>query len=235
MISDSTFLLSALALGFLGSFHCIGMCGPIALALPLNNTGKSQLVASRLLYNIGRIVTYSLLGLVLGMMGYAIALKGFQEELSIATGILIIAGVVVSLLSQMLPSATLFISKLTSPVKRGFKKLFGLHSLASLFFIGLLNGLLPCGFVYIALGGAISTGSYTTGMLYMFLFGLGTLPMMFSLSIAGSFVGLKTQRYLRKATPLIALVLALLLIQRGITSSKDECCKQEKIATTRFE
>lgn len=230
MNTGNALLLSAFALGFLGSFHCVGMCGPIAMALPTSNDGKTKVLFGRLLYNAGRIVTYTLLGLILGFMGYAIALKGMQEELSIAMGILIIAGVAFSFLSQKFFATTLFITRLTAPLKRGFKNLFGKNSLLALFFIGILNGLLPCGFVYIALAGAITTGGVASGMSYMFLFGMGTLPMMFSLSLVGSFVSIKGQRFLRKASPAIAIVLALLLIQRGIVSSHDECCKNEKTA-----
>jgi sulfite exporter TauE/SafE len=147
MTEDSSFLFSALALGFLGSFHCLGMCGPIALALPLSNAGKAPFACGRLLYNAGRIITYALLGFILGMMGYAMALKGMQEELSIVTGVIIIAGVLFSLITQKSSGVAYLISRFTNPVKKGFKNLFGKNSMTALFLIGILNGLLPCGFV----------------------------------------------------------------------------------------
>ena len=83
-------LFSAFLVGFLGSFHCVGMCGPIALALPLEKKSNWSFFSGRLLYNGGRVLTYSVLGLLVGIIGHTIAMAGFQKVLSIATGILIL-------------------------------------------------------------------------------------------------------------------------------------------------
>src|ERR1700752_1363380 len=87
------FLLAALSLGFFGSFHCIGMCGPIALAIPVYNQNKFHKTASIIFYNAGRIFTYSLLGVLFGLIGQGFALAGLQQLLSVTLGLIILTGV----------------------------------------------------------------------------------------------------------------------------------------------
>ncbi|MCW9707290.1 sulfite exporter TauE/SafE family protein [Fodinibius salsisoli] len=207
---------TALAIGFFGSFHCIGMCGPIALALPGQNDSKLFFISGRLLYNIGRIVTYSLLGALFGVIGYSIMLAKLQNTLSIFLGILIILGSV---------SQTSFFQgwkkkmKLNLPFQK-LKKLinsqFNKRGQGTLFTIGLLNGLLPCGFVYIALAGSITTGSIVGGSIFMALFGLGTLPAMFAMALAPGMISLQLRRKINTILPLLAAGLGIYLIYRGI-------------------
>lgn len=217
-------LLSAFLVGFLGSFHCVGMCGPIALALPLENSSKWSFFSGRLLYNGGRILTYSVMGLAVGFIGHRIAIAGFQKSLSILTGILILLIVLVPLLFRKLNTMNLLLVRYTSGIKGLFKKLFGLRSKKTLFLIGLVNGLLPCGFVYLALAGSATAGNMLDGLLYMFLFGMGTFPMMFTLTIAGNLFGQRAQKMIRKVSPLVAVCLAALLIVRGMTVENHSCC-----------
>src|ERR1035438_897709 len=209
--------ISALLLGFFGSFHCVGMCGPIALSLPNYSTNKWNFISGKLIYNFGRLITYTTLGLMVGLIGHTFAMAGFQKYLSIGAGTLIIISVILfSLGNQQKP--TVFNSWLisyTSKIKGLFKKLFGLRSRLTLLSIGIVNGLLPCGFVYIALAGAIATGSYIMSSTYMMLFGVGTVPAMLSLSIFGNIIGIKFRNNISKATPYIAVVVAMVLIYRG--------------------
>ena len=104
------FLLAALSLGFLGSFHCVGMCGPIALALPLNKTSKFARVVGGLIYNSGRILTYSLLGIIFGLLGKSFVIAGYQQLLSIVLGVLILLIVFLpeSAIKKFRVSSTLF-------------------------------------------------------------------------------------------------------------------------------
>ncbi|MEO8446369.1 MAG: sulfite exporter TauE/SafE family protein, partial [bacterium] len=95
----------------------------------------------------------------------------------------------------------------------------------SLFLIGVLNGLLPCGFVYLAIAGATAAGSFTGGIFFMFLFGLGTFPMMMALSVLSNFLGIKFRKVFAKASPFISIALALLLIYRG-TDMKTSACNE---------
>jgi sulfite exporter TauE/SafE len=207
-------MLSALALGFLGSFHCIGMCGPIVLALPSHQQHRYVKVYSSLLYNIGRVITYGILGLLFGLLGEGIYLGGLQQIVSIATGAII---VLVVLFPYILPSKMKQFSLMNYPwFKNIFSKLFKSESYAAYLLIGLVNGLLPCGFVYIALSGALLVGDTLQGSLFMMLFGLGTIPAMFSLAMAGSFVGLSFRNKIKKSIPYLSVIVGLILILRGL-------------------
>ncbi|MBL7925490.1 MAG: sulfite exporter TauE/SafE family protein [Bacteroidia bacterium] len=228
---DIALYISALTIGFLGSFHCVAMCGPIALVLPGKKDSKTAMIPGRVFYNLGRIVTYILLGLILGFIGFSISIKGFQRELSILTGVVILISVFFTSGGKHIPFLSSGIVKLTAGLKQYFKKLFGNGSSLSLFAIGLLNGLLPCGLVYLSLAGALATGSYLGGMLYMGLFGFGTFPAMFAVSIAGHYIGNGFQKYIRKASPIIAIALALLLIYRGDITNSKSCCSTDKHAS----
>ncbi|MGZ4043606.1 MAG: sulfite exporter TauE/SafE family protein, partial [Bacteroidia bacterium] len=87
-------IVAAISLGLLGSFHCIGMCGPIALALPVHQATVFRKVVAILLYNSGRIITYSLLGLLFGIIGQGFAVFGLQQVLSVSLGTLILLSII---------------------------------------------------------------------------------------------------------------------------------------------
>jgi len=209
-------LWSAFLIGLFGSFHCIGMCGPIALALPIQNKSTINLISGRLLYNVGRAITYAVIGLLFGLIGQSLSLAGFQQSVSIIAGILI-------LLMVLLPSKfsqKLYLLKpaygFTNFLKRKFRVLLKQKSIASTFFIGLLNGILPCGLVYIAVAGAIATGHYLDGAAYMFVFGIGTLPIMLAVSLAGNFISINVRRRINNMIPAFMIILAFLFILRGM-------------------
>jgi sulfite exporter TauE/SafE len=219
---DYTLFLSALTVGFLGSFHCIGMCGPLALALPKTTSAFS----GRIVYNLGRVVTYSVLGLIAGLAGYGFSIQGFQKDLSILAGVVIIAFVFLTSGSRHLSSINIYAAKLSLPLKKKFRFLYGKGTLSALLGIGMLNGLLPCGFVYLALAGAVASGKVGSGIIYMSLFGLGTIPAMLAVSISGHFLGIKFQRFVKKASPVIAILLGVLLVYRGSELKKNSCCEK---------
>jgi len=209
-------LWSALLIGLFGSFHCIGMCGPIALALPLKQNDKLSLITERILYNVGRAITYAAIGLVFGLLGQSLSLAGLQQSVSILAGVLIILMVV-------LPakfSQKLYLLKpaygFTNFLKRKFGVLLKKKSVMALFSIGLLNGFLPCGLVYIAVAGAIASGGYLDGAVYMFVFGIGTLPVMLTVALAGNIIGITVRKRINKLIPTFMLVLAFLFILRGM-------------------
>jgi sulfite exporter TauE/SafE len=221
------FYLSAFLVGFLGSFHCASMCGPIALALPSGQGSKLSMVMGRLLYNSGRIVTYSMLGLLVGLIGHRIAIAGFQKMLSVTSGVLILVIALVTLLYPRISATNRINSALsvyTTRIKSIFKNLFGKKSRTTLFLIGAVNGLLPCGFVYLALAAAVSSGNFLNSAGYMMLFGSGTLPMVFSFSFARNIFGIRFYKYFRKVTPYVAMIVAMLLIYRGMSFTNHSCC-----------
>lgn len=209
-------LWSAFLIGLFGSFHCIGMCGPIVLALPVEKGNVGKLVTGRLLYNLGRAMTYGCIGIIFGFVGQGLSLAGFQQSVSILAGVMII-------LMVFLPARVTQKIYLLKPAygfsnwtKVKFGQLFKSKTTLSNFFIGLLNGLLPCGLVYIAVAGAIASGSALQGATYMFVFGLGTLPIMLAVSLAGNFIGINVRRRVNKLIPVFMIVLAGLFILRGM-------------------
>lgn len=209
-------LLAAISLGFLGSFHCIGMCGPIALSLPIGQKRGIAKTVSIFAYNSGRVVSYGGIGLLFGSIGQSVALFGYQQLLSVVLGILILAGLLLpkTILTVINPNSLIY--RFFHSVKQTLTRQFQKNGIRSLFSIGLLNGLLPCGLVYMGISGAIATGSALQGMLFMMVFGLGTLPFLFSISYTSNFISIRMRQTIRKAVPFVVGTMACLLIMRGM-------------------
>jgi sulfite exporter TauE/SafE len=204
-------------LGILGSFHCVGMCGAIALSLPVGKGGGLSYVAGRLFYNLGRILTYSTLGALAGLFGKSLQLAGLQQTLSILSGLLILVMVVVPATGFTKFRKATGVESLLNGVKKAMGVYFQRKGLWAMGTVGMLNGLLPCGFVYFALAGAVSMPSVPDAMLYMLLFGLGTFPLMFALSLSGKYIQLGLRRFFTRAIPYVATCLAILFILRGLS------------------
>lgn len=206
--------ITAFLMGLLGSFHCIGMCGPIALSLPLKDN-PTQKVFGALFYNSGRIVTYSAFGFIFGIIGKSFVMFGFQQWLSISLGVLIL--IFIFLPPKFSNAAGKnFIAVFFGKVRSSIGILFQRKNYNSLFSIGLLNGLLPCGLVYMAAAFAVAQGGISNSVLFMAFFGLGTLPMMWTIAFFGNYVSIGIRQKIRKAYPYITVVLACLLILRGM-------------------
>lgn len=208
--------ITAFTIGLVGSFHCIGMCGPIAFALPSKSDAIYHRLLSGLVYNIGRITTYVFFGLLFGIIGQGISTAGSQQTVSIALGILFILSVLIpkSWLNKINPTST--IGFYINGVKIGLGKLLKSSSASNLVLIGLLNGLLPCGLVYAAIGGSIATGNTIDGAYFMFAFGVGTLPMMFSAVLLSNFISVAFRNSIRKLIPIFIVLMGALFIMRGL-------------------
>ena len=209
-------LWTALILGLAGSFHCIGMCGPIAFVLPVDRSSKTKISFQIFLYHFGRLISYSIIGVLFGFIGKGLYLAGFQQRLSILMGVIMIAIVIV-------PASVFNKFNITKPLYNiigKVKQQLGLYlnkkSSKSIFLIGFFNGFLPCGLVYMALLGSISTGNVVNGLLYMTIFGLGTIPLMTSAVILGNFVNLSLRNKIQKAIPVFVIIIGLLFILRGL-------------------
>jgi len=208
--------LTAFLLGLLGSLHCIGMCGPIAFMLPVDRGNSFKKVIQVSSYHFGRLFAYALIGLVFGILGKGFDLFGLQQHLSIAIGILMI--VVVLLPKKQMAKISIItplykaISKVKSAMGDAFKK----KTADTFLTIGFLNGFLPCGLVYIAVFGAIASAGILEGSLYMFLFGLGTVPLMTSVVYFSGVIKGNTREKLRKAIPVFVVIIGLLFIFRGM-------------------
>ena len=193
-------ILSIITIAFLGSFgHCVGMCGGIVIAYSSTKIGqtwnKTQQSISHLLYSFGRITTYSILGAIFGYLG------GVATFSNTANGILwLVAGTAMLLTGLSLLGKIKFLTLIehsfstSTWYQQNFKALLKSQTFFSFFLLGMLNGLLPCGFVYFFAITAASTASPFYGALVMVIFGLSTMPALFSL---GFFVGLFKQSGLR--------------------------------------
>lgn len=208
--------IAALMLGLIGSFHCIGMCGPIAIALPLKTNNWFSRIFGGVLYNIGRAITYGLMGAFFGLVGKGFKLGGLQQWVSIIMGIIMILSVLFPILFKNQGKLDGFVTKMVGGLKKAFGKMFAIRSYYSLFIIGILNGFLPCGLVYMAIAGAIASGEVLNGSLYMVIFGLGTLPIMLSLSLVSNIISLKFRNKISRIIPIFIIIIGILFILRGM-------------------
>ena len=205
---------SAFIIGVLGSLHCLGMCGPIALALSVT-PGKNRYVAI-ILYNIGRIITYGFFGLLFGSFGSLFIMAGLQQFLSITAGVSLLFLVMLSLVGNSNSVTIEPLNKIMSSLKITLGYYLKKRFFSSFFIIGLLNGLLPCGLVYMAVIGAIATGSALSGSYYMMLFGLGTVPAMFLIGVFKIFIPILWRLKLLKILPFTISLVGVMLIVRGL-------------------
>lgn len=207
-------ILTGLSIGFLGSFHCIGMCGPIALALPVRSYPGGQKYVGIGLYNIGRAITYSVLGLAFGFIGQQFRLWGLQQVISIGAGVMILLFIVARF---SFSSRIVWLAQLNTWVQKSLGKLLSSPKpVSSLFSIGLLNGLLPCGLVYVAIAAAMATMHTWHGVLLMFAFGLGTIPVMAGLMLFGHLISVVARHKISKVVPYFVGMMAVMLILRGM-------------------
>jgi hypothetical protein len=208
-------IITGFLLGAVSSFHCVGMCGPIALSLPVQYLQQNQKVPGILLYNAGRISLYALLGLLFGYMGRLVYLGGFQQVFSIILGSIILLVLFQSFFKwKIFPES--WLQKPTKWVQQVMGSFLKKPKLSSLFLIGTANGLLPCGMVYFAITGAMAAGTVTGGVAFMAAFGLGTFPAMFTLSFFGSVLSLHSRNLMKKAIPFVVFTMGVLLILRGL-------------------
>jgi len=232
------FIISGLVFGLVTSLHCAGMCGPIAIALPLHGETKAAKLFGGILYNIGRTTTYLILGAAFGVIGQGISTLGFQKWLSIITGILmILTGLFPSLFRFDVGASAKSIPGLNY-IKRSLRTLFSTKSYGSLYTIGFLNGFLPCGPLYSAIIISLATGSLMSSLTFMLMFGLGTIPMLLAISLAGNFLGHGLRKKLSNLLPALIIFMGVLFVLRGLNLgipflSPSEDRLKEKIEQTK--
>jgi sulfite exporter TauE/SafE len=206
-------LFEGFLIGLLGSLHCIGMCGPIALLIPTSKNPALKFIQI-ITYNFGRVLTYSMFGLVFGLLGESFRLAKIQQYTSVVVGLVLITIVVMSFFAKGSESK---LNKLTmqlfNPIKKQLGKLLGANR-KNLLLVGGLNGFLPCGLIYFALAGSLTASSIQNSMLFMALFGLGTLPAMMFFMYFKSFINAKIN--VKRIVPYMLLVMGFLLVLRGM-------------------
>lgn len=209
-------ILSAIALGLMGSLHCVGMCGPIAFMLPVDRTNNYKKTIQILVYHSGRLFAYGIMGVLFGLLGKGLYVFGLQQKLSIIIGIVMIVLV-------LIPYKTIGKYNLSKPVFRLVARLknklgqeLKRKKTDTFLTIGFLNGFLPCGLVYMALFGAIAMGNALEGGLYMVLFGLGTIPLMTTAIYMSGILKSGAKRRIRQLIPVFVVVIGVLFILRGM-------------------
>ena len=209
-------LFSAFILGLISSLHCVGMCGPIAMMLPVDHKNEAKKVTQIITYHFGRLTAYSTIGLIFGLLGRGFFLTGMQQRMSIFIGIVMILIVLIPEKVFAKYNFSKPVYKVISNIKSSLGSQFKKKSYKSLFTIGLLNGFLPCGMVYVALFGAIAMQSASLGVLYMLLYGLGTIPLMTVVVYVNSLLRLPFRNKIQKAIPYVAIIIGILFIIRGL-------------------
>jgi sulfite exporter TauE/SafE len=207
---------SALLFGLLGSLHCVGMCGPIAFLLPLDRRSPSKRFFQLIGYHGGRLLTYSILGALFGLAGKSLQLFGIQQQLSIAIGVLMVMVVLIPVKTFNKYNFSRPIYAWVGKIKSSMGAELQKKDPFTFFTIGVLNGLLPCGLVYIAIFGAIAFGGPRMGAAYMALFGLGTIPLMTTAVYLGNFLKGTVKKKVVKAIPVLVIIIGLLFIVRGL-------------------
>ena len=209
-------MIAGFTLGAAGSLHCVGMCGPLSLALPVHHLSGIHRFVSLLLYQLGRIITYSFIGLIFGLAGRRIYISGYQQWFSIGMGILVLILAVLYFISKravhlsFLNRFYLFVQSLIVRLLKSSTNSFGF------LLMGMANGLLPCGMVYIAIASALSFSGVTESVSFMAMFGAGTLPAMMLIGYAGQLIKPGWRSSFRKLVPVFISLMGVVLILRGL-------------------
>ncbi|MDT8415810.1 MAG: sulfite exporter TauE/SafE family protein [Flavobacteriaceae bacterium] len=208
-------LWSGFLLGFLGSLHCLGMCGPIALMLPISRSNTGLAFVQIMQYHLGRIFTYALFGILFGFFGKGLALAGLQQNLSIWLGILFLSYLLFTYLLKFKTPTWHAYNKVLMFLQARMSQFFKSKKPGATFVMGVLNGFLPCGMVYMALFGSMAMASLELGMMYMMLFGLGTVPLMSLAAYMGRKPGFLKIRW-QRVLPVMIFVFGVYFLLRGL-------------------
>jgi sulfite exporter TauE/SafE len=215
MFLSSVFEIGFL-MGLLGSVHCIGMSGPLVMALPISQKSPFQKFAAMALYHAGKMGSYGILGLLFGLFGSQFPVFGFQRNISIVIGVTMLLYVLYVFVLKPKHFQLGIFNNYYNQIVKLLSRLFKSKSGISFLLIGLLNGLLPCGMIYLALSSSMATQNIWQGGLLMVFFGLGTMPALFMVSIGGQFMGFSFRKKLQNLLPVFILGMGVLLILRGL-------------------
>jgi uncharacterized protein len=210
-------LIAGFTLGFAGSLHCVGMCGPLSLALPTWHLSNTLKLVSLFIYQLGRVITYSILGLIFGLAGRGIYIAGVQQWFSVTLGIFILFLAALYFI-QGSHFHLSFLSRLYNVLMKLIGKILQRNpGVSGFLFLGMANGLLPCGMVYIALAATLSFYKVYQGLGFMAMFGAGTLPAMMLIGYGGHMINSPLKKLFRKSIPFFITATGIILILRGLS------------------
>lgn len=208
----------ALNMGILGSLHCIGMCGPLSLMhiAGKKNSSNFSLYTHALSYQMGRSLSYAMLGLIFGLVGSAFAWVGLQKVISVSLGIALILLAIFSS-ARLAKIESLGVFKTWNRWLMGLmQKYGGQWGNKNSWIAGSINGLVPCGLVYFALASSMATENALEGAIFMWIFGMGTLPAMAAFTILGNRLRNKIKLSYQYILPVLAICSGVILIWRGL-------------------
>jgi|SRR5690606_848686 len=207
------FLTLAFIMGLFGSLHCVAMCGPLILAMPVDGRSNMRDMVNKLIYQVGRIAVYGFLGLAIGVVGNMLAIKGMQQYASLFTAALLLTVAALQLLGKRTAVASKWQQALLAPVIEKFG--YWLHHPRGHFIAGMLNGFLPCGMVYMGLAAAANADGPMNGMYFMLLFGLGTWPLTLGTALFGNVIKRSIPINMHRWLSVMLLVMGIWFLLRG--------------------
>lgn len=211
-----TTLIAGFTLGFAGSLHCVGMCGPLSLALPTHHLSGAAKFVSLLLYQFGRVITYAVLGLIFGFAGRGIYIAGVQQWFSITMGMVVLL-IAILYFAQQKSIQLSFLNRFYLAVSKQIGRIILQYpGMSGFLLLGMANGLLPCGMVYIALAATLSFYKVYQAVGFMALFGAGTLPAMMLVGYGGRLFNPVIKSLFRKSIPFFITATGIILILRGL-------------------
>lgn len=209
------------SLGLVSSLHCVGMCGPLILSIPapkftIHNFLYNKSIYNPIAYNIGRILTYVFIGIVIGLFGELVKITFLHQQISIfAGGLMLLTGVATKFEANNIIKSK-FINKIFSILKAQISSLLKTQNTSKMFLLGILNGFLPCGMVYMAILSSLAWGNINSTIIYVASFGLGTSPLLISLFFFSGFLSNKLRLKSQKIIPIITIMIGLIVVFRGM-------------------
>lgn len=214
MISSA---IAGFLLGLAGGFHCIGMCGPLIIAIPFQALeSKSKKAVAYILYGGGKTIAYGILGLLVGLIGGQATQLTAQRYVSIIAGVLLLLSAIIPIIYKRGRIQPKMIAQFTTWINRNIARQFKNKRLYSFGIIGFFNGLLPCGLVYVAIATAVSAGCVSNSIMVMLFFGVATMLSLTVFSVIFQKLPYAIRQRLRKFFPYLVIITAVLLILRGM-------------------
>lgn len=208
-------IYSAFALGIMGSLHCVGMCGPLVSALPFNHLSPIKSLFAKLLYHSSRVFTYALIGFLFGGLGFSVNLLTGQQTISIIMSIILLISVFFPAYISKYGSVGLM-GRFNIKVKKQLGQLIRKNGFLFYVLSGMLNALLPCGLVWVAIASSLAIGNYRDSSLFMLFFGLGTIPALIGFQTTFKWISKKLPIPFYRLSNALILLIAVLLFMRGM-------------------
>lgn len=209
---SATLIVSAFILGIGGSLHCLGMCGPLVMALPFGTSKPENTAFNLSLYLVSKALMYGVLGLAVGTLGLGMRLITGQLVLSVAAGIFV-------LLVTLLPWIGRKVNlpyEFDRMIRAWFQKRLANPKWYSFVLYGIFNALLPCVMILVAFGASAATGHPLSGFLFMLVFGLGTVPALLMAYLSGRLITRRFRLNLQWTSRAISVLLGVVLVVRGM-------------------